>query len=103
MRFAICCVMVLAMVGGLLRTAVGEVPVCVSPELKFESWVEGIKEPTSMAWVTLPRAGGGIDDALLILEKWTGKVRVAVRNTDGTGRLLKEPAAELAVNFKGER
>jgi len=55
-----------------------------------------------MAWVTVGEAPKP-EHVLLVLEKFTGNVRVFLRNPDGSARALKAPALQLPVNFKSER
>jgi glucose/arabinose dehydrogenase len=83
---------------GYFHSARAETPKCVHADLVFEPWADGVKEPTSMAWVK-----AGRDNVLLILEKWTGNVRAFVLAADGSSRALKNPAIKLNVNFKSER
>jgi glucose/arabinose dehydrogenase len=98
-------------VGGLVSALTmqlrGETPRCVDPHLFFEPWAEGIKEPTSMAWVTVPgedlNGAGKADHVLLVLEKWTGNVRAFALAADGKSRPMKSAAIRLPVNFKSER
>jgi glucose/arabinose dehydrogenase len=100
--------MVSAFAAGLLLAlpVVGQagVPVAVADDLTFALWAKDLKEPTSMAWVALAAKDGAKPaDVLLVLEKYRGNVRGIVHEADGAGRMLKNPAIKLAVNFKGER
>jgi glucose/arabinose dehydrogenase len=95
----------LVMAAGLwVRGVWAEVPEIVSPDAAnthFERWAEGIKAPTSMAWVTVG-AGAARQQVLLVLEQWTGQVRAVAREADGAARMLPV-VLKLPVNFKGER
>ncbi len=94
----------LVVAGVCARSAGGETPEVVSAEgnaTHFERWAEGVKAPTSMAWVTVGE-GAGRQQVLLVLEQWTGQVRAVARETDGAARMLPV-VIKLPVNFKGER
>ncbi|HVX85179.1 MAG TPA: PQQ-dependent sugar dehydrogenase [Phycisphaerae bacterium] len=69
----------------------------------FEPWADGMKVPTSMAWVRVGEdaTGRGGQEVLLVLEQ-TGQVRAIAREADGKARMLPV-VTRVLVNFKEER
>ena len=90
MRCRCCCCFSIAILLWLCLSAPAPAASVVDPNLKVQTWVRGLQNPTGMAFVD----GGS---RALVLEKDTGRVRIV------TGRSVTGTALDLPVANNSER